>query len=73
MSHIFRDDVGHLSNTPENQRTLVNLVNNPANSLGTDQFGNQWFAQTLPNGSQLWGSARNGVIQNGGEYSPEGF
>lgn len=66
LSHIFRDDAGHLSNTPENQQTLVSLVNNPANGLGTDQFGNQWYAKMLPDGSQLWGSVRNGVLQNGG-------
>lgn len=74
LSHIFRDDVGHLTNTSENQKTLLNLVNNPANSLGTDQFGNKWFAQTLPNGTQLWGSVRNGVIQNGGlNTTPRSF
>jgi filamentous hemagglutinin len=66
LSHIFRDDDGHLTDTPQNQQTLLNLVNNPVNSLGTDQFGNQWFAETLPDGTQLWGSVRNGVIQNGG-------
>ncbi|WP_225032320.1 filamentous hemagglutinin [Paraburkholderia sp. XV] len=74
LSHIFRDDVGHLTDTPENQQKLVNLVNNPANRLGTDQFGNQWFAQTQPNGTQLWGSVRNGVIQNGGlNTTPRSF
>ncbi|ALU64319.2 hypothetical protein DA70_11480 [Pandoraea pnomenusa] len=66
LSHIFREETGHLSNTPENRRTLVNLVNNPANLLGTDRFGNQWFAQILSDGTQLWGSVRNGVVQNGG-------
>ncbi|WP_354688227.1 hypothetical protein [Cupriavidus plantarum] len=66
VAHIFREDTGHLPNTPENQQTLLSLVNNPANLLGTDRFGNQWFAQLLPDGSQLWGSVRNGVVQNGG-------
>ncbi|NWD49221.1 hypothetical protein, partial [Pseudomonas gingeri] len=66
LSHIFRDDVGHLADNPENQRALVNLTNNPANSLGTDRFGNQWFSQLRSDGTQLWGSVRNGVIQNGG-------
>ncbi|MFT0734905.1 hemagglutinin [Ralstonia wenshanensis] len=66
LDHIFRDDVGHLANTPGNQQALLSLVNDSANSLGTDRFGNQWFAKLLPDGSQLWGSVRNGVIQNGG-------
>ena len=66
LSHIFRDDIGHLTATPENQKTLLNLVNNPQNLLGTDKYGNQWYAQTLSDGTQLWGSVRNGVLQNGG-------
>lgn len=66
LSHIFRDDVGHLADTPQNQQTLSNMVNNPQNLLGPDSYGNQWYAQTLPDGTQLWGSVRNGVIQNGG-------
>ena len=63
---MFRDDVGHLANTIENQQALVKLTNSPANSLGTDRFGNQWFAEMRPDGTQLWGSVRKGVIQNGG-------
>jgi filamentous hemagglutinin len=66
LSHIFREEAGHFSNTPENQRALINLVNNQENLLGTDRFGNQWFARVLSDGTQLWGSVRNGVIQNGG-------
>ena len=74
LSHIFRDDVGHLMDTPENQQALVNLTNNPANRLGTDRFGNQWFAQIQSDGSQLWGSVRNGVVQNGGlNTTPRNF
>lgn len=38
----------------------------PIKGLGTDQFGNQWYAKILPDGSHLWGSVRNGVLQNGG-------
>ena len=66
LSHIFRDDVGHLPNTPENKLFLLNLVNNPRNHLGPDSRGNQWYAQTLPNGTQLWASVRNGIVRNGG-------
>lgn len=74
LSHIFRDDEGHLTDTPGNRQALLDLVNNPENSLGTDQFGNKWFAQTLSNGAQLWGSVRNGVLQNGGlNTTPRSF
>jgi filamentous hemagglutinin len=74
LSHIFRDDVGHLADTPENQQALVDLANNPQNRLGTDRFGNEWFAKTQPDGTQLWGSVRKGVIQNGGlNTTPRSF
>lgn len=66
--------MGHLVDTPENQQALVNLTNNPANRLGTDRFGNQWFAQIQSDGSLLWGSVRNGVVQNGGlNTTPRNF
>jgi filamentous hemagglutinin len=64
LAHIFRDDVGHLTDTPTNRQTLVNLVDNPQNLLGTDAYGNKWYAETWPDGTRLWGSVRNGVIQN---------
>lgn len=66
LSHIFRGDAGHLLDTPENRRELSNLVNDSQNLLGADRYGSLWYAQTLPDGTQLWGTVRNGIIQNGG-------
>ena len=65
--HIFRNAPGHLVNdTPANRQLLVDTASNPSNLLGTDRFGNNWYAQTRPDGSQVWVSARNGEIRNGG-------
>jgi RHS repeat-associated protein len=64
--HIFRDAEGHLLDTPESRELLQNVAGDPANRLGTDQFGNTWSAKTLPDGTQVWTQARNGEIINGG-------
>jgi hypothetical protein len=66
LAHIFRVEDGHLSDTPENRQSLLDIVNNPEIFLGTDTFGNRWYAKAFPDGTQLWGTVRNGVVQNGG-------
>jgi RHS repeat-associated protein len=66
LEHIFRNAPGHLPNTPQNQQLLTDMVNNPANFRGPGKNGLQWYGAIQPDGTQLWGSVRNGVIQNGG-------
>jgi filamentous hemagglutinin len=76
LGHIFRDETGHLPDTPNNRSLLQSVANDSGNKLGSDQFGNEWYAQTQPNGSQVWVKVRNGQIENGGlnqtpkTYSP---
>ena len=55
IKHIFRDVSGHLSDTPENRKLIKDLVNDPANTLGPDRFGNMWHGKTLADGTQVWG------------------
>jgi filamentous hemagglutinin len=46
-SHIFRDAEGHFrEDTSVNRRALVQVANRPTNLVGTDRFGNSWFAET---------------------------
>ena len=72
--HIFRDQPGHIPDTPENRRLLQDMTSNDANYLGTDRHGNQWYAQTQNDGTQVWTSVRNGEIRNGGvNDSPRNF
>ena len=66
IRHIFRDAPGHLPDTPTNRRLLSDLTNNSANRLGIDRHGVEWFGSTRSDGTQVWGSVRNGRIQNGG-------
>jgi filamentous hemagglutinin len=66
IGYIFRDSVGHLADTAENRKLLIEVASNSANRIGIDRFGNTWSTMILPDGSQAWVSVRNGVIQNGG-------
>ena len=68
--HIFREDEGHIPDTPANRRRLEDVANKKENSLGTDKRGNEWYAETQPDGSQTWVSVRDGKITNGGVNNP---
>jgi hypothetical protein len=66
VGHIFRNAEGHVLDTQANRALLVDVANNRAARLGTDQFGNVWSAATRADGTQVWVQMRNGQIINGG-------
>lgn len=71
IKHIFRNKKGHIPDTPKNRDLLQETCNDESNYLGTDKNGNRWYAQILPDGSQVWVTTRDGIIQNGGiNYPP---
>jgi filamentous hemagglutinin len=67
IDHIFRQAEGHFGeDTSINRQTLIDVASRPPNLLGTDPFGNAWYAQTLADGRQVWVQVRDGRITNGG-------
>lgn len=66
VKHIFRDKKGHVKDTPGNRKLMLDTCNNESNYLGTDTHGKRWYAQTLPDGRQVWVATRDGIVQNCG-------
>jgi hypothetical protein len=74
LGHIFRNAAGHLPDTPANRQLLTDVASNAANRIGVDRFGNVWSTFNRADGTQVWVSTRNGVIQNGGlNQVPQAF
>lgn len=70
LNHIFRNAIGHLTDTPANRQLLLDTSNNSENNLGTNRFGNTVFVSIQADGTQVWVETRNGIIQNGGVNNP---
>lgn len=66
IDHIFRKSEGHLQNTVENQKILVDLANDKSKYIGTDIYGNNWNVNYNNSGEQIWVRYRNNVINEGG-------
>jgi filamentous hemagglutinin len=67
LGHIFREAAGHFrEDNGVNRQTLIDVANQPANLLGTDRFGNAWFAEIGSDGTQIWAQVHDGKITNGG-------
>jgi len=63
---MFRDAEGHFrEDNAVNRQRLISTASRQANSVGTDRFGNAWYAENLADG-QLWVRVRGGKIVNGG-------
>lgn len=66
IKHIFGERQGHVPDTPENRKLMLETCNNESNYMGTDRYGKRWYAQTLPDGRQVWVATRDGIIQDCG-------
>ncbi|MFN8524644.1 MAG: RHS repeat-associated core domain-containing protein [Chloroflexota bacterium] len=65
--HIFRDEEGHFTeDTPENRELIREVAGDPANYLGHNKSGVDWYAKILPDGRQVWVRVRDGKITNAG-------
>lgn len=66
----FREGNGHIIDTPDNRSKILNVANDKKNYLGRDARGNDWYAKTESDGSQIWVRTRNGKVDNAGINTP---
>jgi filamentous hemagglutinin len=66
IKHIMREDDGHLIDSPENRKKLIDLTNDKKCFVGIDEHGKEWYSKILNDGTQLWACTKNNIIQNGG-------
>jgi len=66
LHHIFRDKKGHLKDTPQNRKLLIDLASDENNFKGPDIHGNRWYSKQLSGGRQAWARVRDNYIESGG-------
>ncbi|MBS9438934.1 hypothetical protein EAE91_17880 [Photorhabdus noenieputensis] len=70
VGHIFRKAEGHIADTPENRKLILDAANDKTAILGGDRYGNSWSARTLPDGTQAWVQTRGDTVINAGINNP---
>jgi len=60
----------HIVKTPENEKLIYDIANDPDCYLGPDNHGKHCYAKMLEDGKQIWAECRNGYIRNGGINEP---
>lgn len=71
IKHFMRIGEGHLPDTPENRKMLIELANNKKFHMGRDKYGNDWHVRNNSNGTQDWVRSQNQVINEGGRNSKQ--
>ena len=66
IKHIFRNEPGHLIDTPANRKILLEVSGDPKNFIGVDKHGNSWHAKIQKDGTQVWCISRNGEVRDAG-------
>lgn len=64
--HMFDDRDGHIPDTPDNRKKLIDLANDDKYYKGVDKLGNTWHSKKLEDGSQMWTESRSGKLNDGG-------
>jgi len=65
LKHILCEREGHLIDTLANRKLVLDTISQE-NFLLVDQWGKPWYHQILEDGSQVWVTTKNGIIQNCG-------
>ena len=63
LKHNWAKRKGHLEKTPENEKLIYDVANDPEYYCGSpDEYGNHWYAKILKNGRQVWARVRDNKI-----------
>lgn len=66
LKHIFAERDGHVPDTPQNRKKLIELAKDQSKYLGKDKHGNSWHAEITGDGKQWWVRFREQTINEGG-------
>ena len=66
LNHIFDKRPGHLPDTPENRKLILDLANDHRYYVGKDKYGNVWHVRINEDGTQDWVRHQNMMINEGG-------
>lgn len=66
LDHIFGDRKGHIPETEENRKMMLDVANHSENFRGTDKYGNAWHIKISDEGKQIWVRSQNGTINECG-------
>ena len=54
IKHIFEDRRGHVVDTPENRKMILDTASDEKNYIGSDEWNCAWYQRSLPSGNQVW-------------------
>jgi hypothetical protein len=57
---------GHVLDTPQNRRIIVETYADKKNFIGTDKWGKEYFAKLLPDGRESWVRKRGDIYESAG-------
>ncbi|CAL7959830.1 hypothetical protein MIDIC_150002 [Alphaproteobacteria bacterium] len=66
IKHIFRNDEGHVLDTPENRQKILDTVNDEKNFVKTDALGMKHYSKILEDGREVWVRVWKNSIRNAG-------
>jgi filamentous hemagglutinin len=66
VKHIFAEREGHVPDTFENRKLILDTVSNPANYRGKDKWGIDNYSHQLSDGRQVWARVRVNTIDDAG-------
>ena len=66
IKHIFEDRRGHVVDTPENRKLILDTASDEKNYIGTDAHKVDWYQKFLPSGKQIWVRILDSKVTNAG-------